>query len=103
MPLVTRESVAEKLEAYLRHDLSLAALVDWAESALMKKDSIQRTSRPSVMPLPESAQQMCAHSGSHGKIASNSFHSSVIPLKSTSSPSNNVARLLAFFDRRFKP
>jgi HD-like signal output (HDOD) protein len=38
MPLVTRESVAEKLGAYLRHDLSLAAFVDWAESALMNSD-----------------------------------------------------------------
>jgi len=38
MPLVTCESVAEKLGAYLRHDLSLAALVDWAESALMNDD-----------------------------------------------------------------
>jgi hypothetical protein len=38
MPLVTRELVAEKLGAYLRHDLSLAALVDWAESALMSND-----------------------------------------------------------------
>lgn len=38
MPLVTCELVAEKLGAYLRHDLSLAALVDWAESALMNDD-----------------------------------------------------------------
>lgn len=38
MPLVTCKSVAEKLGAYLRHDLSLAALVDWAESALMSND-----------------------------------------------------------------
>lgn len=38
MPLLTRESVAEKLGAYLRHDLSLAALVNWAESALMNND-----------------------------------------------------------------
>jgi len=38
MSFVTRESVAEKLGAYLRHDLTLAALVDWAESALMKDD-----------------------------------------------------------------
>jgi hypothetical protein len=38
MPLVTCESVAENLGAYLRHDLSLAALVDWAESALMNGD-----------------------------------------------------------------
>lgn len=38
MPLVTCESVAEKLGAYLHHDLTLAALVDWAESALMDND-----------------------------------------------------------------
>lgn len=38
MPLITRESVAEKLGAYLRQDLSLTALVDWAESALMNND-----------------------------------------------------------------
>ncbi|MDF0644001.1 MAG: hypothetical protein P0111_08210 [Nitrospira sp.] len=38
MSLVTRESLAEKLGAYLRHDLSLAALVDWAESTLMDND-----------------------------------------------------------------
>lgn len=38
MPPVTRETVAAKLGAYLHHDLSLAALVDWAESALMSND-----------------------------------------------------------------
>ncbi len=38
MPLVTRKSVADKLGAYLRHELSLAALVEWAESALMNND-----------------------------------------------------------------
>jgi len=38
MPLVTRELIAEKLGVYLRHDLSLAALVDWAESAVMEKE-----------------------------------------------------------------
>lgn len=38
MPLVTRKSVAEKLGAYLRHDLSLVTLVDWAESTLMEND-----------------------------------------------------------------
>ncbi len=35
MALVTRETVAEKLAAYLHHDLSLADLVSWAETALM--------------------------------------------------------------------
>lgn len=38
MPIVTREFIAEKLGAYLRHELSLAALVSWAESALMEND-----------------------------------------------------------------
>ena len=38
MPLITCESAEEKLGAYLHHDLSLAALVDWAESALMNDD-----------------------------------------------------------------
>ena len=30
---VTRQSVAAKLAAYLRHELGLDALVDWAERA----------------------------------------------------------------------
>ena len=38
MPRVTCESVAKKLAAYLHHDLSLSALADWAESALMSDD-----------------------------------------------------------------
>lgn len=36
MKLITRETVAEKLAAYLRHELTLANLVAWAESALME-------------------------------------------------------------------
>jgi hypothetical protein len=35
MELITRKTVAEKLAAHLRHDLSLDSLVAWAESALM--------------------------------------------------------------------
>ena len=35
---ITRETVADKLAAYLHHGLSLAALVDWAESAMMEGD-----------------------------------------------------------------
>ena len=34
--MITRKTVAEKLAAYLHHELSLAALVDWAESAMME-------------------------------------------------------------------
>lgn len=32
---ITRQSVAEKLAGYLRHEIALAQLVDWAETALM--------------------------------------------------------------------
>jgi hypothetical protein len=35
MGLITRKTVAEKLAAHLRHELSLDGLVAWAESALM--------------------------------------------------------------------
>ena len=35
MKLITRETVAEKLAAYLRHELTLSNLVAWAESAMM--------------------------------------------------------------------
>ena len=32
---ITKQTVAEKLTAYLHHELTLAELVDWAETALM--------------------------------------------------------------------
>jgi hypothetical protein len=35
MKLITHETVAEKLAAYLQHELSLDSLVAWAESDLM--------------------------------------------------------------------
>ena len=31
---ITKQTVAEKIAAYLRHDISLAELVDWAEEAM---------------------------------------------------------------------
>jgi hypothetical protein len=33
--LVTQRTVADKIAAYLRHTISLAELVDWAERTLM--------------------------------------------------------------------
>ena len=33
--LVTKQTAAQKLTAYLHHELSLAQLVDWAETALL--------------------------------------------------------------------
>ncbi len=32
---ITRQVVADKLAAYLQHELSLAGLVDWTETAMM--------------------------------------------------------------------
>jgi hypothetical protein len=32
---ITKQAVAEKLLAYLRHETSLSGLVDWAETAVM--------------------------------------------------------------------
>jgi hypothetical protein len=36
--IVTKQTVAEKIGAYLRHQVSLAELVDWAENAVMDGD-----------------------------------------------------------------
>ncbi len=33
--VVSNDTVARKLLAYLRHEIALANLVDWAESALL--------------------------------------------------------------------
>jgi len=35
---ITKQTVAGEIAAYLRHDLSLAELVSWAEDALMEGD-----------------------------------------------------------------
>jgi hypothetical protein len=34
--LITKQTVAAKIAAYLRHEISLPGLVDWAERALME-------------------------------------------------------------------
>jgi len=36
--MITRQTVADTIAAWLHHDLSLAGLVDWAEQALMRED-----------------------------------------------------------------
>ena len=33
---ITRETVANRIAAYLHHELTLAQLVDWAENAMME-------------------------------------------------------------------
>ena len=32
---ITKQTVADKIAAYLRHEITLAKLVDWAEDAMM--------------------------------------------------------------------
>jgi hypothetical protein len=34
--MITKQTVADKIAAYLYHEISLAELVDWAENALME-------------------------------------------------------------------
>jgi hypothetical protein len=38
MMLVTKQTAAQKLTAYLHHEVSLAQLVDWAETALLDSE-----------------------------------------------------------------
>ena len=35
---ITRQTVADKIAAYLHHEMALAQLVDWAEQALLEGD-----------------------------------------------------------------
>ena len=35
---ITRKDVAEKISAYLHHQITLAELVNWAENAMMEAD-----------------------------------------------------------------
>jgi len=40
--LITKQSVAEKIGAYLRHAITLDELVDWAEQAVMDGEIEER-------------------------------------------------------------
>jgi hypothetical protein len=39
--VISKQTVAGKIAAYLRHDISLAELVSWAEDALMEGDFVE--------------------------------------------------------------
>ena len=39
---VTKQTVADKIAAYLHHDLTLGQLVDWAERAMMDGEFAER-------------------------------------------------------------
>ena len=36
--VITKQAVADKIAAYLHHEIALAQLVDWAENAMMDGD-----------------------------------------------------------------
>ncbi|MCX6928287.1 MAG: hypothetical protein NT154_34525 [Verrucomicrobia bacterium] len=42
MMLVTKQTAAQKLTAFLHHEISLAQLVDWAETALLDGEFADR-------------------------------------------------------------
>jgi len=44
--LITKQTVASQLGAYLRHEITLAQLVDWAENAVMDGEFEARDARP---------------------------------------------------------
>jgi hypothetical protein len=41
--LITKQTVADKIAAYLHHDITLADLVDWAERAMMDAEFEERS------------------------------------------------------------
>ncbi|MBI4190445.1 MAG: hypothetical protein HY525_07890 [Betaproteobacteria bacterium] len=45
--LITKKIVADKIAAYLHHDITLAQLVDWAERAMME-DEFEENGLPSI-------------------------------------------------------
>jgi len=42
---ITKKTVADKIAAYLHHEMTLAQLVDWSENVLMDGDLADRDAR----------------------------------------------------------
>jgi hypothetical protein len=42
---ITKQTVADKIAAYLHHDLTLGQLVDWAERALLDGEFAERDAK----------------------------------------------------------
>lgn len=42
---ITRQTVADKIAAYLHHEITLAQLVDWAETAMMDGEFDERDAK----------------------------------------------------------
>ena len=48
---ITKDTVAQKISAYLHHDLALDQLVDWAETAMMDGELEQLDAAPLAVVL----------------------------------------------------
>jgi cobyrinic acid a,c-diamide synthase len=42
---ITKQTVADKIAAYLHHEMTLAQLVDWAENAMMDDELAERDAK----------------------------------------------------------
>ena len=42
---ITKQTVADKIAAYLHHEMTLAQLVDWAENAMMDGELAERDAK----------------------------------------------------------
>jgi cobyrinic acid a,c-diamide synthase len=42
---ITKQTVADKIAAYLHHEITLAQLVDWAENAVMNGELAERDAK----------------------------------------------------------
>jgi len=81
---ITKQIVASKIAAYLRHEISLAELVDWAEDAMMEGNllSTKRLWRPAS--CYDSVWPPCALSVWRGRTASSCSDNSATRLGWTS-------------------
>lgn len=67
--LITRTIVADKIAAYLHHEITLAQLVDWAERAMME-DEFDDSGLPDIRSAVSRLGVADVRAfGSHGTIA----------------------------------
>ena len=71
--MITKQAVAMKIASYLRHDISLADLVSWAEDALMEGDFAEdeASTIPDVVARLGVVWPTCALSVWRGRTPSN--------------------------------
>ena len=68
---ITKQTVADKIAAYLHHEITLAQLVDWAENAIMDGELAEVMPRRFLPSSPVWVLPTCGLSVSPGKTAKN--------------------------------